>query len=113
MEKHIFLRQVLEMMKTKNAFGQPIAFDLEVRTFNKNNKRGGVLMIYKNAKLLMGDKLKGKPFIEASHFYRKTRSRTNPNHWDNLTRNIELPSGQIKKIKIRYITKFNEMQVVY
>jgi hypothetical protein len=113
MEKHIFLRQVLELMKQKDAAGNPVSFDLEVRTFNKYNKSGGVLKSYKNAKVLVGQKLKGKPFIEAEHFYRKHRSRKNPNHWQNETRNIELESGQIKKIKIRYIIRFNGTFVNY
>lgn len=113
MEKHIFLRQVLEMMKQKDALGNPVHFDIEVRTFNKYNKTGGVYKIYKNAKLLVGEKLKGKQFIEAEHFYRKHRSRKNPNHWDNATRNIELESGQIKKIKLRYIIRYNGIFVNY
>ena len=113
MNNYIFLRQVLELMAKKDAAGNPLPFDVEVRTFNANNKMGGVLKCYKDVKLLTGKKLKGKPFIEAEHFYRVGKDRRNPNHWRNCTRNIELQNGQKKKVKFRYITKFNGLEVVY
>jgi hypothetical protein len=113
MVKRIFLRQVLEEMKKTDANGNAVPFDIEFRTFNKNNKMGGVLKKYDRAKLLIGKKLKGKPFIDAEHFYRPVRVRKNPNHWDNKTRNIELQSGFIKKVNIRFITKFNNLEVIY
>ena len=57
--------------------------------------------------------MKGKPFIDAEHFYRPVRERKNPNHHENKTRNIELQSGQIKKLNFRLITKFNGLEVIY
>ncbi|MEN9907147.1 MAG: hypothetical protein RLZZ540_288 [Bacteroidota bacterium] len=113
MVNRIFLRQVLEEMKKTDANGNAISFDIEFRTFNRNNKMGGVLKKYQNAKLLIGKKLKGKPFIDVEHFYRPVRVRKNPNHWENKTRNIELTGGQIKKINILFITKFNNLEVIY
>jgi hypothetical protein len=113
MVKRMFLRQVLEEIKKTDAKGDAIPFDIEFRTYNRNNKMGGVLKRYEKAKLLIGKKLKGKPFIDAEHFYRKERIRKNPNHFDNRTRNIELPGGQIKKINILFITKFNNHEVIY
>nr|WP_315245154.1 hypothetical protein [uncultured Flavobacterium sp.] len=113
MVKAIFLRQVLEEIKKTNALGEGVPFDIEFRTYNKNNKMGGVLKKYNDVKLLIGVKMKGKPFIEADHFYRTARKRKNPNHFENRTRNIELSSGHIKKLNILYITKFNGLQVVY
>lgn len=109
----IFLRQVLEEMKKTNAVGDAVPFDIEFFTYNKNNKMGGDLKKYEKAKMLIAPKMKGKPFIDADHFYRPTRARKNPNHFDNRSRNIELQSGHIKKINILYITKFNGLQVVY
>lgn len=113
MVKHIFLRQVLEEMKTIDSKGNAISFDIEFRTFNKNNKGGGGLKSYKDAKLLIGKKLKGKAFDPMKHFYRIEKARKNPNHWQNKTRNIELASGQIRKLNILYITKFNGLEVIY
>jgi hypothetical protein len=113
MVKRMFLRQVLEEIKKTDAKGDALPFDIEFRTYNRNNGMGGVLKKYEKAKLLIGKKLKGKPFIDAEHFYRKERIRKNPNHFDNRTRNIELPGGQIKKINILFITKFNNHEVIY
>jgi hypothetical protein len=113
MIKRIFLRQVLETIKKVDVQGIAIPFDIEFRTRNKNNNTGGVLKKYQNAKLLIGTKQKGKPFIDAEHFYRKERIRKNPNHFENATRNIELENGRIIKINFRYITKFNDQEVIY
>lgn len=113
MVKHIFLRQVIELMKMTDEKGNAIPFDIEVRTFNKNNNSGGSYRIYKGAKLLIAPKLKGKKFIEADHFYRVDKLRKRPNHWENLTRNIEIKPGSVRKIKIRYIIKFNGLEVAY
>lgn len=109
----MFLRQVLEEIKKTDAKGDAISFDIEFRTYNRNNKMGGVLKRYEKAKLLIGKKLKGKPFVDSEYFYRQQRVRKNPNHFDNRTRNIELTGGQIKKINILFITKFNNHEVIY
>jgi len=109
----MFLRQVLEEIKKTDEKGDALPFDIEFRTYNRNNKMGGVLKRYERAKLLIGKKLKGKPFIDAEYFYRQQRVRKNPNHFNNRTRNIELPGGQIKKINILFITKFNNLEVIY
>ncbi|MFW0737586.1 hypothetical protein [Flavobacterium sp. T12S277] len=113
MVKTIFLRQVLEEIKKTDSVGRAVPFEIEFRTYNKNNKMGGVLKKYSGAKLLIGVKMKGKPFVDINHFYRTVRTRKNPNHFKNRTRNIELPSGQIKKLNFLYITKFNGLQVIY
>ena len=113
MVKHIFMRQVLEEMKRTDPKGDAIPFSIELRTYNRNNKMGGVLKRYESAKLLMPKKTKGRPF-DPLHFYnREEVKRKNPNHWQNRTRNIELVSGQIKKLNILYITKFNDLEVIY
>lgn len=109
----MFLRQVLEEIKKVDTNGLAIPFDVEFRTFNRNNKMGGVLKKYEKVKLLIPKKMKGKPFIDAEHFFRKRRERKNPNHYENTTRNIELVSGHIKKFNFRYITKFNDHEVIY
>lgn len=113
MNNMIFLRQVLEIIKKLNDAEEAIPFDIEFRTYNRNNKRGGVLKRYRRAKLLIGKKTKGFKELEADHFYRQQRVRKNPNHWANRTRNIETSSGRIVKLNIMYITKFNGKQVIY
>lgn len=112
MVETIFLRQVLEIMEKKDTQGNAVPFDIEFRTFNSNNKSGGALKKYNAARLLIA-KNKQAVFNPMEHEYRQFRVRKNPNHWDNRTRNLETPSGQIRKVKILYITKFNGCQVVY
>jgi hypothetical protein len=113
MEGKIFLRQVLKAMEKLDENGNIIPFTLECRTFNSNNKTGGRYRIYKAANLLQAEKLKQKIFNPMAHEYRQFRVRKNPNHWDNRTRNIELKNKMIRKIKILYIIKFNDLEVIY
>lgn len=112
MVKRVFLRQVLEEMKKTDSKGEAVSFSIAFRTFNKNNKMGGVLKEYSNAKLLILKPLKGKVFDPRDTGFREIRKRRNPNHWENRTRNIEIPSGHIKKINIMLITKFNDLEVI-
>lgn len=109
----IFLRQVLKEMEKIGPDNLPVKFSIEVRTFNSQNKEGGRLVKYTDASLLVKPAKKKKAFNPMEHLYRVERDRKNPNHWSNRTRNIQTKSGQIKKLKILYITKFNGLEVVY
>jgi len=100
-------------MENLDDSGNLVPFTLEVRTFNSNNKSGGRYRIYKVAKLLKAQKLKGKVFNPNSHEFRQYRVRKNPNHWENRTRNIELQNQMVRKVKILYIIKFNGLEVIY
>jgi hypothetical protein len=113
MVKRIFMRLVLDEMKKTDSKGDAVPFSIEFRTYNRHNKMGGVLKTYEGAKLLMAKKTKEKSFNPISLYNREELQRKNPNHWQNRTRNIELPSGQIKKLNILYITKFNDLEVIY
>lgn len=35
----------------------------------------------------------------------------NPNHYENSTRNLRLPNGEIRKVHLRLITQFNNLIV--
>ena len=113
MNNHIFLRQVLQAMRQVDELGKPQQFDIECRSFNRNNKMGGALIVYKNVRLLTGEKTNSKKNITPEDFFRSSRTRKNPNHYKNTTRNIELSNGMIRKLNFRYITKFNGVPVVY
>ena len=113
MVKTIFLRQVLAEIEKVDALGNTQFHEIEFMTFNRNNKTGGKRTVY-TARLLKENKLKGKVFNPMEHDFRSFRSRKNPNHWDNVTRNFELKtSGLIRKVIVRYITKFNGVEVAY
>jgi len=95
----MFLSEVLEKMKEDN-------FTLEVRTFNKYNKSGGKLVTYRNAELLRPPKKKGLVRLSDPTPFK------NPNHFKNRTRNIKLEDGEIKKINIIFIIRFNGFKVI-
>jgi len=113
MAEHIFLRQVLEFIEKRDASDRPPLVNITCRTFNSNNKSGGVLKQYEGVRLLVEKKLSGKKFIVMEHEYRPFRDRKKPNHWENRTRNFETKSQHIRKVKILYITEFNGKEVVY
>jgi len=96
----MFLSEVLERMKEA-------PFTLEMRTFNKYNKSGGKTIIYEDCELLRPPKKKGvKRLADPTPF-------KNPNHFENRTRNIKLPTGEIKTIHIIFIIRFNGILVGY
>ena len=102
MKETIPLKEVLHQMRALDAHRQPVPFSLSVRTFNRQNKRGGKLDVYHKATLMQQPKNKAA-----------ADSLTDPNHWENRTRNIKLPTGEIKKINILFIIAFNGKEVVY
>ena len=112
MEKPIFLSDVLAQMRQTDAQGDPIPFDIEWRTWNKQNKMGGKLRIEKNAILCMATD-KEKDIVDVLRSENRERVRKNPNHFRHRTRNIELQNGTVRKINILLITKFNGQSVVY
>lgn len=113
MNNIVFLRQVIQDIKKLAPDGGAIPNDITCRTFNANNKQGGVLKVYPGIKLLVSEPLQGKKFNPEAHLYRPFRERKNPNHWKNVTLNFETETGRIVKIKLRYIIKFNGQWVAY
>lgn len=94
----MFLSEVLEKMKDG-------LFTLEIRTFNRFNKSGGKTVIYRNAELLKPPKKKGLIRLSDPTPFK------NPNHFENRTRNIKV-DGEIKKINVIFIIRFNGILVV-
>lgn len=87
----------MRIMAAVDNGGQPIPFDIEVCELNIKAQTGGKRVTYNNCTLLRSKKDPGK----------------NPNHWDNVTRNIMVP-GRSRPITIQAIllTKLNN-QTVY
>lgn len=114
MEKTIFLKDVLRQMELKDRDGFAFPFDIEVREFSAQNKTGGKYKVYNGARLLVS-KPKSKSIKKS--LLQKTlhpdKSKKNPNHHENHTRNLELANGEIKTINIRFIIKFNGKLVNY
>lgn len=114
MNNTFFLSEVLLKMSTLNSDGRAVPFSISVRTCNRWSKTGGKILSYPVAKMVMKEKNKKENSIASlSHRANRVVSKRNPNHWDNKTRNIKLPSGEIKKINILFIISFNGKKVVY
>lgn len=104
-------------MRTPNAEGRAVLFDISFRTFNRNSKTGGKMKHLENAKLVMKEKgldpnsvyalMNFKPSEE-----KKERVRKNPQHFQHKTRNIRLENGEIKKANILFIHSFNGKKVI-
>lgn len=115
-QENIYLQDALEQMKTLDANGKAVAFDIKVRTLNRYSKTGGKLKHYTTAKLVMAEENKNVNSVMSLRYAPKpvVTTRRNPRHFENKTRNIKvLPQNQIKKIHIRYIIEFNNKQVIY
>jgi len=112
--QNIYLKEVLNQMKTLNANGKATPFSIKFRTYNKFSKTGGALKYYPVAKLVMKEENPNINSINALRTKPKAPvARKNPNHFDNKTRNLSLPSGDKRKINIRYIIEFNNQKVIY
>jgi len=110
MEKTIFLSEVLKIIHLKDEEGNPVKFDVEIREFSRQNKTGGKYRVYNDACLLTAKSVKGKSGLQKII---EDRTKKNPRHWENRTRNIELANGEIKKISTLFIIRFNGMEVLY
>lgn len=106
-EKVMFLREALEEMKKLDAWKNPVPFHIKVRGFSVQNKSGGTLYSYEGAVLLQPPKQK-----RAKRLAMDTPMK-DANHYENRTRNLKLPSGDIKKINILFIEELNGRKVVY
>ncbi|MFM1776341.1 MAG: hypothetical protein RJA53_1951 [Bacteroidota bacterium] len=102
---YIKLTEALKLFNLRDANGMFVPFDIEYRTFNSQTKQGGKLKAYQGVKYLPSAKK-----VEESS---TDLSIKNPNHYENRTRNIELPNGEIKKLRIDFIVSINNTKVIY
>ncbi|MFK7049888.1 hypothetical protein V3Q77_08300 [Flavobacterium davisii] len=96
----ISLDEALKIFSIKDYKGMYFPFDLEYRTFNENTKQGGKLKRYKACKYLP----------EALDLNNQIKAT---NHFENRTRNIELSTGEIRKVNIDFIITINNKKVIY
>jgi len=116
MEDTIYLKEVLNQMKTPDKEGLAVPFSIKARTYQRFSKTGGRMLSYETAKLVMQETVKDRNSISSLMTKSKSRPshRKSPGHFENKTRNIRvLPSGDIKKINILFITEFNGKKVIY
>lgn len=103
MDNVISLNDALQIFKQKDHTGMYVTFSLKYRTFNSCTKQGGKLINYEGVRYL--------PSAKAMDI--KKAKTKNPHHFKNRTRNIELPTGEIKTIGIDYMISINNQLIIY
>lgn len=107
----MFLTEIIKEMHRKDEDGKPVPFSLTFVTADKNKRTGGEVVDIAAAILTWGDdKAMRKALNEESVSADKKEKK--PNHWKHRTRNLLLPNGQIRKVHLSLITKFNGYDVI-
>lgn len=105
--------ECLEIINRKDKKGNPIPFDANVYTLNRNSKKGGLLKSYKKAKLLAWNNQERTLKSLTKYAQAVDKVKRNPNHFQNRTRNIEVPDkDRPVKIHLRLIDSINGKKVV-
>jgi len=100
----ISLQKVIEIMDGKQPFS--IAF---VTADSKKDSGGEWIYIPKAWKHEFATRKEIAAAQNAAP--RSDMVRKNPNHYQNSTRNLRLPNGEIRKVHVRLITQFNNQIV--
>jgi hypothetical protein len=99
----ISLKEVLDWMDA----GQP--FSIRYITADDKRDSGGKIMsfenVYKSGWLTPSQRGTGGAIDSG-------KPRKSPHHYENSTRNLLLPGGEIRKVHIRLIRKFNNLTVL-
>lgn len=85
--------------------GQP--FDLEFITADKRKDEGGEWK-----KIVQGRKRMQLGVKSLESGVRHLQVHKNPHHYENSTRNIVLQNGELRKVHIRLIRRFNGKTVI-
>jgi hypothetical protein len=109
----IQLRDALSKMEAVSD-GIPARFDLVVCTFSEERNSGGDLLEMKNVRLSgFANNIKSKIAPEHLRVQPKFENvKRNPHHRENKTKNVLLANGQTRKIRIRFILFYNQLQVI-
>lgn len=89
----------------------PAEFSLLVITANKQSSEGGEELFIPRAWKHTSATRKEQQALDAAQ-KQEAVFRRNPNHYDNSTRNLKLPNGEIRKIHIRLVRQFNGKTVL-
>lgn len=113
MGETISFSEAIKVIDKVDAQGNAYPFDITFRTLQRNSKKGGRLIAYKQVR-----KSHPKNFTETNasllaSVQSGTRIKRNPNHKKNRTRLLELQNGEKKKIHIRLIISINSKKMHY
>lgn len=103
------LSEALQEMEQTDRHGRPVPFDLTVVTANRGKKTGGELLELKGCTLARLDPRTPAIVKQAA----TPGAKKTPRHYQNATRNLLLPNGEVRKVHIRLIILFNQQPVRY
>lgn len=107
----ISLKDALDTMNKLDLYGKPVPFSCVYCTFSRQRQAGGELIKIERATINTPKKKslqKKVAALAANNGGQQTQ------HFINKTRNIKLmPSGEIRKFRIRMLLEFNAQQVIY
>lgn len=114
MQKDIIsIKEALAVMAKKDDSNKLIPFDCTYRTFNATSKRGGKLKTYLGAKLCLEANPNRVVKDTLENIMDPITSIKNAHHFENRTRNIELPSGDLVKVRIDFLISINNKKIIY
>lgn len=110
----LHLRDVLGLMGQRGPDGRMVPFDLEGYTYNEATREGGNHYALQQAVLHTADayaspkpgKAKHRPAADA-----KRDGRSTVDHFRHATRELLMPDGSVRRVKIFLITAFNGQPV--
>jgi len=109
----IFLNDALKLMGERLVNGQFKPFNLIIRTFNGQTYQGGKIRVFEGARLLPEKDRRKKEKITMYNVLEEVKTKRPPNHWTNRTRNIELPDGEVRTIRIDFMISINGKKIIY
>ncbi|MRX40582.1 hypothetical protein GJU43_14935 [Flavobacterium sp. LC2016-23] len=112
MEK-ISLKEGLVILNQKDEKGTLIPFDLTYRTFNATSKKGGKLKFYLGSRLLLEKNPNAIHRDTIENILVPIKKTKNANHFENRTRNIQLPDYSVVTIHIDFIISINNKEIIY
>lgn len=114
MEKGVInLKDALNIFNLKDEFGEPVRFDITVRTFSRISKQGGRLKSYTNVFYLPPSNPDKEKELTIYNLFDPVKAAKDPNHFENRTRNLQLLDGSVRKICIDFIISINQQKVIY
>jgi hypothetical protein len=109
----ITLSEALEIMRRRDSTGRLIHFNISFRKFSATTKRGGALREIDGAIYMYPENPDADKPINIYNLLDPVVAAKNPNHFENRTRNIQLPDGKIRKVNIDFIISINDQKVIY
>ena len=113
MENSISFSEAMQIIDRVDKTGNAAPFDIAFRTLNRNSKKGGRLLIYKQVKKYRPRKSTPSRASLLASVHSVSNVKRNPNHKKNRTRLLELQNGELKKIHIRLIDSVNDKKMHY